>query len=42
MDIDLTDPEAFSRVLHAFFGYEQADIANWERAVVEFKDKFFA
>ena len=39
MDIAIADPEAFIRVLHAFFSYEQADIANWERAVVEFKDK---
>ena len=39
MDVSIADPEAFIRVLHAFFGYEQADVANWERAVVEFKDK---
>ena len=39
MDVDIADPDAFIRVLHAFFSYEQADIANWERAVVEFKDK---
>ena len=39
MDVAIADPEAFIRVLHAFFGYEQTDIANWERAVVEFKDK---
>ena len=39
MDIAITDPEAFIRVLQAFFSYEQTDIANWERAVVEFKDK---
>ena len=39
MDVDIADPEAFIRVLHTFFGYEQADVANWERAVVEFKDK---
>ncbi len=39
MDVGIADPEAFIRVLHAFFSYEQADIANWERAVVEFKDK---
>ena len=39
MDVGIADPDAFIRVLHAFFGYEQADITNWERAVVEFKDK---
>ena len=39
MDVGIADPEAFIRVLHAFFGYEQVDIANWEHAVVEFKDK---
>ena len=39
MAIDIADREAFIRVLYAFFGYEQTDIANWERAVVEFKDK---
>ena len=39
MAVDIADPEAFIRVLHAFFGYEPAEIANWERAVVEFKDK---
>ena len=39
MDVGIADPEAFIRVLHAFFSYEQADIADWERAVVEFKDK---
>ena len=39
MDIGIAEPEAFIRALHAFFGYEQADIANWERAVVEFKDR---
>ena len=39
MDIDIIDPDAFIRLLHAFFGYKQTDIANWERAVVEFKDK---
>ena len=39
MDVGIAEPEAFIRVLHAFFGYEQADIANWERAVVEFKDR---
>ena len=39
MDVDVADPEAFIRALHTFFRYEQADIANWERAVVEFKDR---
>ena len=39
MDVDLADPEAFIRALQTFFSYEQTDIANWERAVVEFKDK---
>lgn len=39
LDVDITEPDALIRVLHAFFGYEQADIADWERAVVEFKDK---
>ena len=39
MDVGVATPEAFIRVLHVFFCYEQADIANWERAVVEFKDK---
>ena len=39
MDVNIADAEAFIRVLHAFFGYEQADIADWERAAVEFKDK---
>ena len=39
MDIGIAEPEAFIRALHAFFGYEQADIVNWERAVVEFKDR---
>ena len=39
MDVGIADPEAFIRVLHTFFNYEQADIADWERAVVEFKDK---
>ena len=39
MDVDVANPEVFIRVLHAFFSYEQVDIANWERAVVEFKDR---
>ena len=39
MSVDIADSEAFIGMLHAFFAYEQADIANWERAVVEFKDK---
>ncbi len=39
MDVGIANAEAFIRVLHAFFGYEQADVANWERAAVEFKDK---
>ena len=39
MAVGIAEPEAFIRVLHAFFGYEQADVANWERAAVEFKDK---
>ena len=39
MDVGIADPEAFIRVLHAFFSYEQADVANWERAAVEFKNK---
>ena len=39
MAIEIADPEAFIRVLHTFFSYEQTDIADWERAVVEFKDK---
>ena len=39
MDVGIADAEAFIRVLHAFFNYEQADVANWERAAVEFKDK---
>ena len=39
MDVGITDPDAFIRILHAFFSYEQTDIANWERAVLEFKDK---
>ncbi len=39
MDVGIADAEAFIRVLYAFFSYEQADVANWERAAVEFKDK---
>ena len=39
MAVDIADPNAFIRVLHAFFSYEPAEIANWERAAVEFKDK---
>ena len=39
MDIGIADAEAFIRVLHVFFSYEQSDVANWERAAVEFKDK---
>ncbi len=39
MAIGIADRDAFIRVLHAFFSYEPAEIANWERAVVEFKDK---
>ncbi len=39
MDVAIVDREAFIRVLYAFFSYEQADIANWERAAVEFKNK---
>ena len=39
MAVGIVEPEAFIRVLHAFFGYEQADVANWERAAIEFKDK---
>ena len=39
LDVDITEPDALIRALHTFFGYEQADIADWERAVVEFKDK---
>ena len=39
LDVDITEPDALIRALHTFFCYEQADIADWERAVVEFKDK---
>ena len=39
MDVDVANPEAFIRALHTFFRYEQTDITNWERAVVEFKDR---
>ena len=39
MNLGIAEAEAFIRVLHAFFSYEQVDVANWERAVVEFKDK---
>ena len=39
LDVDITEPDALIRTLHTFFAYEQADIADWERAVVEFKDK---
>ncbi|RKU09192.1 DNA helicase [Candidatus Poribacteria bacterium] len=39
LDVDITEPDALIRALHTFFGYEQADIADWKRAVVEFKDK---
>ncbi len=39
MAVDIADPNAFIRVLHAFFSYEPVEIANWERAAVEFKDK---
>ena len=39
MAVGIADRDAFIRVLHAFFSYEQVDIADWERAVVEFKDK---
>ena len=39
LDVDITEPDALIRALHTFFRYEQADIADWERAVVEFKDK---
>ncbi len=39
MDIGIDDADAFIRVLHVFYSYEQQDIANWERAAVEFKDK---
>ena len=39
MDVGIADAEAFIRVLHTFFSYEQADVANWERAAVEFKNK---
>ena len=38
MAIDIADPNAFIRVLHGIFN-EPVEIANWERAVVEFKDK---
>ena len=39
MAVGIADRDAFIRVLHGFFSYEPAEIANWERAVVEFKDK---
>ena len=39
IDVGIADPDTFIRVLHTFFSYEQTDIADWERAVVEFKDK---
>ena len=39
LDVDITEPDALIRTLHAFFSYEQAHIADWERAAVEFKDK---
>ena len=39
MDVDIAAPEPFIRALYAFFSYERQDIANWERATVEFKDK---
>ena len=39
MSVGIAEPEAFIRVLHTFFRYEQTDIANWERAAVEFKDR---
>ena len=39
MDVDISDRGALVRVLHAFLNYEQTDIANWYRAVAEFKGK---
>ena len=39
MDVDISDRGALAQVLHAFLNYEQTDIANWYRAVAEFKGK---
>ena len=39
MDVDISDQGALAQVLHAFLNYEQTDIANWYRAVAEFKGK---
>ena len=39
MDVDISDRGALAQVLDAFLNYEQTDIANWYRAVAEFKGK---
>ena len=39
MDVDISERDALVRVLQAFFNYEQTDIANWYRAVAEFRGK---
>ena len=39
LDADLTDPKQLVQTLEAFFGYHPPVIAEWEKAVVLFKDK---
>ena len=39
LDVDISDRDALVQVLHAFLNYEHTDIANWYRAVAEFKGK---
>ena len=39
MDVDISERDALVQVLQAFFNYEQTDIANWYRAVAEFRGK---
>ena len=39
MDVDLTDPAKLVGVLQTFFEYRPPEIAKWEQAVAQFKDR---
>ncbi len=39
MDVDLTDPTQLVKVIQTFFEYRPQEIAKWEQAVAQFKDK---
>ena len=39
LDVDLTDPTQLVKVIQTFFEYRPQEIAKWEQAVAQFKDK---